>query len=358
VKGAFISRKESTIIQGIAVMLMVFHHLFAFPERISSEYVILSDFSFLHIGTILSYFGRICISIFAFCSGYGLYKKLSMIYQESFLKNIKNGYLTILKQAIKFFTRYWIVCAIFIPIGFLLGIYKFDFLSLVRCLLGISCPYNAEWWYVSAYLKFLMIFPLVFIFEKSLLKKTSQIFVNITYCVIFILAILLKIYCSNIFDITTMFYFISGMACVSTGVFEYTYNLINRYKKLKYIIVCLVMIILILGRTILALNCDYDYICAPVFVFCIGVIIKSLLFTRIINKILLFVGKYSTYIWLTHTFFAYYYFQQYLYWFKYSTIIYIVCLICCIIVGIVIEFIIKFVKKLFNRNNKMEKDNV
>jgi peptidoglycan/LPS O-acetylase OafA/YrhL len=108
----------------------------------------------------------------------------------------------------------------------------------------------------------------------------------------------------------------------------------------------------------LALNCDYDYICAPVFVFCIGVIIKSLLFTRIINKILLFVGKYSTYIWLTHTFFAYYYFQQYLYWFKYSTIIYIVCLICCIIVGIVIEFIIKFVKKLFNRNNKMEKDNV
>lgn len=75
-KGKFLSRKESSIIQGIAVMLMVYHHLFGFPDRIVSEYVIVSDLSFLHIGTILSYFGRICISIFAFAP--------DMVYTKNF----------------------------------------------------------------------------------------------------------------------------------------------------------------------------------------------------------------------------------------------------------------------------------
>ena len=56
-----------------------------------------------------------------------------------------------------------------------------------------------------------------------------------------------------------------------------------------------------------------------------------------------FIGKYSTYIWLTHTFFAYYYFQNYLYFFKYSTIIFAVCIICTIIVGFILEAIIKFI---------------
>ena len=46
IKGQYISKNESIIIKSIAVMLMVFHHLFGFPERINSDYIIISDFSF------------------------------------------------------------------------------------------------------------------------------------------------------------------------------------------------------------------------------------------------------------------------------------------------------------------------
>lgn len=70
-RGTFISQQDAVMLQGFAVSLMVWHHLFGFPERISAPYVLVFDFLF-HIETLASYFGRICISVFAFCSGYGM----------------------------------------------------------------------------------------------------------------------------------------------------------------------------------------------------------------------------------------------------------------------------------------------
>ena len=72
--GSFISQKESVMLQGFAVSLMVWHHLFGFPDRVSVPYVLTFD-AFFHIETLASYFGRICIAVFAFCSGYGMEKK-------------------------------------------------------------------------------------------------------------------------------------------------------------------------------------------------------------------------------------------------------------------------------------------
>lgn len=348
-KGKFLSRNESAIIQGIAVMLMVFHHLFGFPDRITSEYVIVSDFSFLHIGTILSYFGRICISIFAFCSGYGIYKKLSNIYTDDFLYNLKCGYIAIIKQAVKFFARYWLVCALFIPVGYAMGVYSFELVPLLKCLFGIAFPYNAEWWYVSSYLIFLLIVPLFVAIEKLLYRFMSQVAINVLYILVILCATILSII--GKVDLAVYFCFVSGIACVSTNLFDKCYAFICKTGIFKYIFGFVLLVVLALSRIALNLNCDYDFICAPIFVFGLGIIIKAKIFVDYINKVLLFIGKYSTYIWLTHTFFAYYYFQQYLYWFKYSTIIFIVCLICCIVVGIVLETIINLVNKAFKKKS-------
>lgn len=347
-KGKFLSRKESSIIQGIAVMLMVYHHLFGFPDRIVSEYVIVSNFSFLHIGTILSYFGRICISVFAFCSGYGVYKKLSSIYTYSFIANIKIGYAAIFKQAIKFFARYWIVCALFIPIGYIMGVYSFQLVPLLKCLFGITFPYNVEWWYVNTYLTFLIYVPLFVAVEKVIYKYCSQVIVNVLYLFIFICGVALSKL--SISDYTVELCFVSGIACVSINVYDKFYFSLCKVGTFKYILSIFLVVTLALLRMILGLGCNYDFICAPIFVFGIGMIIKCKLFTNYINRVLLFIGKYSTYIWLTHTFFAYYYFQQYLYWFRYSTIIFVVCLICCIIIGMVCEIIIKLISKVLMKN--------
>ena len=109
-----------------------------------------------------------------------------------------------------------------------------------------------------------------------------------------------------------------------------------------------------LMRIVLSLQCNYDYLIVPVLVLCIGVLIKSNICIKTINKVLFFVGTYSTYIWLTHTFFAYYYFQDFIYSFKYSTIIFMVCLLCTILTGIIFEFAIKKTTNLCAKTKRVK----
>lgn len=275
-------------------------------------------------------------------------KKLSSIYENKFLANIKNGYVVIFKQAIKFLVRYWMVCALFIPLGYTLGVYSFDSISLLKCLIGVAFPYNAEWWYVNTYLTFLIYVPLFVAVEKVIYKYCSQVIVNVLYLFIFICGVALSKL--SISDYTVELCFVSGIACVSINVYDKFYFSLCKVGTFKYILSIILVVTLALLRMILGLGCNYDFICAPFFVFGIGVIIKCRLFTDCINRVLLFIGRYSTYVWLTHTFFAYYYFQPYLYWFRYSTIIFVICMICCIIVGIVCETLIMLIGKVIKKN--------
>lgn len=102
--GTFISQKESVMLQGFAVSLMVWHHLFGFPDRVSVPYVLTFD-AFFHIETLASYFGRICIAVFAFCSGYGMEKKSNYAGNVGFRGLVEN-YKSTVKHFSKFFLRF------------------------------------------------------------------------------------------------------------------------------------------------------------------------------------------------------------------------------------------------------------
>ena len=68
-----LSREDTQIIKGLAIVLMLMHHLWAFPDRIpvSLNYVftIFEQSSIVYIGM----FGKICVSLFFFVGGYGTY---------------------------------------------------------------------------------------------------------------------------------------------------------------------------------------------------------------------------------------------------------------------------------------------
>jgi len=122
----FFTKEKTILIYGCAACLMVFHHLFGFPERVLDTYVLVFDFNFFHIETLLSYFGKMCIALYAFISGYGLTKKA---------QTISNLFVMSINQLKKFFVYYWAVFIIFVPYGILKGIYEFD----IKTLLGNIC---------------------------------------------------------------------------------------------------------------------------------------------------------------------------------------------------------------------------
>ncbi len=353
-KGSFISKKESVIIQSIAVMLMVYHHLFAFPERIDCDYAIISDFSLLHLGTMLSYFGKICIAVFAFNSGYGMYKKFETLQYTNNFELLKKGYLCVFKQIKNFYIRYWIVFLAFVPLGFAIGRYSFDLKSFILSLIGYAPVYNAEWWYIKCYIIFLLCFPLIYSFEKFLGNHFRSNTISAFYILIFIIAFLIisnSIYTIDNFEVYICF--ISGIVCVSLNIFDKLNSIYDKFKVYRYFIAILFLISVPVVRTGLSLNCHYDFIFAPIFIFNSCIILKSNIMQKTINNVLLFVGKYSMYIWLTHTFFAYYYFQNFLYSFKYSILIFAVCMLCTTALGWIFEIIANKLINLFTFKKKV-----
>lgn len=335
-KGSFISREESTMLQGIAVMLMVFHHLFGFPERINVPFRMVFDFELFHAETVLSYFGRICISIFAFVSGYGL-GKLEC-------NSLKDGYQIVIRRLKKFYIRLWMVCVVFIPIGYVLKVYELDGITLVKSILGISAIYNREWWYIATYLQFLMLYPFFCILMNWFYRKVEKHRIVATGIIVILLSIGYICLTEKGF-ICWLLCFVMGMLIVKSSFFEKIYTFVEKSGICKYAfsMVCIISVFLI--RTIFNLNCSYDYLLTPILVFSIVMLLKSKWCKKCANRFFLLVGKYSTYIWLTHTFFAYYYFQMLIYGVKYSVVIFLWCLLCCILTGIVLEYIVQVIEK-------------
>lgn len=103
---AFELKKQDTLaLKGIAIIAMLCHHVYGSATD-SSVFVWLGEL------------GKVCIAIFVFCSGYGLSASYPESIQGDNLKAIVKGSFRFeIKRLIKFYSNYWIVFLIFVPIS-------------------------------------------------------------------------------------------------------------------------------------------------------------------------------------------------------------------------------------------------
>lgn len=139
----------SLLIKGIAIILMVCHHMWGFKD--------LNDFSGVWSNLApyllaLGKAGKVCVAIFTFISGYGLYL--------SFLHN--NKYTNILKKFKNVLFHFWRTVIPILIIFFIVGIIPFNIREFIQNMLCINNSYNGAWWYLQTYLIFLAVSPLIF----------------------------------------------------------------------------------------------------------------------------------------------------------------------------------------------------
>lgn len=326
-KNEIFTKEKSKLVYGVAICLMVFHHLFAFPERINSTYELVFDFSVLHVETILSYFGKICTCMFAFLSGYGMAKKRN---------EVSKGYKLSVIQIKKLYRCYWSVFVLFIPYGMCKGILKLQLKELIKNIIGCACSYNAEWWYIREYVIMLFIFPCVY-------KIIEYIHKEVQFKVRWLLEILALSLLSFIYsDMQYIILFIIGIVFVKEEIFEAAYKRING-NYWSAILVCLTILI----RTLFGWKADAFI--TPIFVYAIYIFSEKNLISKYVIILLKNIGKYSTYIWLIHTFFIYYYFQNIIFAPKYSMLIFTWTMILCMCVGWGITKVLNIIDgKLYN----------
>ena len=320
-------KRQTNIAKGIAILLLLCHHLFLKGE----SYTSLISINGTSLASASSTIGKVCVAMFLFLSGYGLYKSFSKFKEKDKYKEspAKNQIRYVINHLIKLLSDYWIVFVIFVPLGLFFGrsfieIYKGNPLYFAADFFGLSYLFfkgnatmNATWWFMSIIIVYYIIFPILY---------KIQTYSNELLLCIGIAVLLLPL--PNFRELNTYFFpFVFGMyISKEDGIVRLGEKLGNTINKL----LC----------SILAVSA---FACFRFVVFGVNdglfgfsiIMFSYLILSRIpvLNKVLEELGKYSGLIFMFHTFIIGYYFHNYIYWFKYPILIFIVTVIVCYIIA-------------------------
>ncbi len=346
---------HTQIAKGTAILLMVYHHLFVFPDRLGYNYTSVINLCGFNLQSILANFAKICVGIFLFCSGIGLYYSLKN------LSSLKEMYKKVLVHALKFMTNFWIILIFVIVIGLNLNYFELNG-STVFQMITASRSIIAEWWFVRLYLLLLLtappiirlyqdvdavkkIIPLMIVFAILIINYFT---LNFFGCQDGIFAKVIGIF-SDLYDFDSIMIFIVGTMCARFNVIESFQKVIGhkRWVLCGFSVFVAAFIRVMFSNTPLSMR--VDFVAVPLFV----LPIVTVFYNTKLGTVLQFFAKHSTNIWLTHTFWCYYFGQEIVLLPKYSVLIYLWLLVLSLISSYVINLIyVPICNLLFNKMHK------
>lgn len=358
-KSAF-SVNDSLAIKGIGIVLMIFHHCFRLQKWVDEYQVITYP---LNSELVVAFSGmfKICVPIFAFVSGYGLY-----LSAHKKCNDIKNTECWIVTRLIKTLSGFWFVYIFSAIITQLLASYP----EQVYCgegmtqgvifalidVLGLANFFGtptliAEWWYMTAAIIFIVVMPV-------LVKWVNTFGAFSLIVVAMALPRLLQVgYPGGLNAYTFLFAVILGLLFARYNLFEKIDNIkVLKNKYANGVIVFAIMCLILAAATFIYFRVsvktfwEYNYglYAAIVICFCKKYVIRI----PVIDKILAFFGKHSMNIFLIHTFFVYKFFTEFIYSFKHFVLIAGVLFVISLAVSVVI---IEPLKKLLRFDTLMNK---
>lgn len=348
--------KHTQIAKGIAILLMVYHHLFVIPERLNCAYFALPNVFGYDVQSVIANFSKICVCIFVFLSGIGLFYSLS---RE---KSIFAMYKKVGLKALSFMMNFWVIALLVYPIGLMMGFFTLDFDCIIKVVFA-DYPSVMEWWFVRQYIVLLILAPIfVGVFtNKNLFRKTISLCV---FCTFWLLIKMLTkfgfIHTDSIFS--SYFCFFQNISCVLTfivGIITAKFNLYSLYSRIPHnkLVSLLCIIMGCLCRFAFSNNPTsmmIDFFVVPLFIF--GT--TTLLVNTNVSKLFEYFAKHSTNIWLTHTFWCYYFFQDIVIKPYYSILIYIWLLGLSLLSSYIINLIYVPINNwLFSKEHKLSYEN-
>ncbi|MDR3651959.1 MAG: acyltransferase [Paludibacter sp.] len=326
-----LSLQDTMLIKGVAICFMLWHHLFY--EH--SEYGKIVQYS--------AFFGKVCVAMFLFVSAYGLTLQFSKITLFRLGTSRRKDILKfIAKRLIKLYVNYWVVFLIFVPLGVFfyhksLQISYGDQVNQINHLIldffGMqgSDSYNSTWWFYQLIIVLYIVFPLLYI----ALKKWN----------IVVLVLLFVILGSHYYKIPIihdwLFPFALGISCALNK--ESITSFINSIHKMV-LIGCISILFLFI--VYIRLNnwrtggSGVDGIFTLVWIMILVLMVRNV---KIITPLFRYLGKHSMNIFMVHTFIFYYFYQDFIYSFRYPFLIFIVLISCSLCVSILIEYFKKMV---------------
>jgi hypothetical protein len=316
-----LTKNDTRTIKGAAVILMLMHHMWAFQERIADGGLRgLIPLGNTYFFVFLGHFGKVCVPLFFFLSGYGL------------TKSYEGRKFDVLERLKKLYVSYWKVFVIFIPIAFLFfgnqGVYAvdasfcgrynvFSVRELVLNFLGIFDTYNYEWWFLRCYVLMILCFPFIryaagkcspvakFLIILIITVLFGKVFPDIWYAFLGEARQGNLIY-DSFFCMGEPFYacFVMGVFCAENDLLDRISAFLDRAGKLRAAVEILLILAVILLRQVF-LRKYYDFIYAPLLCVILPDLARRF---PTLGKLFDVFGQENTNIWFIHSFFCYYFY--------------------------------------------------
>lgn len=359
------SAEDTRIIKGIAILLMLHHHMFISPDNYpyGTVFKTIINYNGTSITHAISEFGNYCITLFAFLGGYSIYK----CYKKPHF--FTNKLLTLYKN-------FWKVFIIFIPIAFLFfgnqnphanadyinNTYScFNFREFVLNLIGINYTYNSEWWFFIFYIKavFLgLIFIYIFENNNSYYKEIFGIFIFVIILRLFFVIGSREEYAGITEDVINFFFQnYSIVAAVFMGIVFSKYDLLSRViswlHELPFLARKSLSILSILSVFLYRYGLSMDFIYVPLFVVALFELFG---YSSVMRKGLAFLGRNSSNMYYTHTFYIFYFgaIAKLIYKPNNAIICYIIFVVICLMGSILINKFYELCSKVLNFNKKKQ----
>lgn len=343
-------KSTSLELKGLAILFMLFLHLFNTEERVNECITFLYLWNGKPLVLALSRIAAFCVPIYIFIGGYGY----GTIHIDNKL-NIRNN----LKRVIKLYINYWIIFFPFIMLGsvFRPDYYPQNVTAFFQNLCGYSCSYNKEWWFLFPYIVIILLSPLLFrlITYKDENEgyrvggKTLSLFLFI-YIISEALSKCISLEISNslllfqIFNILKLsFVFVWAAAFAINGWIKDLSIWIRQHhinSGLSLTAICIIR--MCLGPSFL--NMFFVLLCIPLYL--------NINRLPIVKKILKFFGKHSTNMWLCHTFFAYYIWHDWIYGLQYPPLIYLALITLSLSVSFCATPVIRWLVRPFSNQHR------
>lgn len=176
---AFLGKDDTLALKGIALLFLLFHHLFYQNDGLYDDVFLWQDHYLVQEIGIVS---KVCVAIFVFLSGYGLAVGVK---NSEGIPDLRKFYIRRFK---KLFINYWFIWMAFVPVSYfcfgmtfekayqhqiglqlvtdIFGVHEIFFGSPVYC-------YNPTWWFYSCIIVLYMLFPLIY---KWICTDTISVF--------------------------------------------------------------------------------------------------------------------------------------------------------------------------------------
>ncbi|MDE5569440.1 MAG: acyltransferase [Ruminococcus sp.] len=320
------SREDTKALKGIAVVMMLLHHLAGFSNRYPVGF---EGFKSLWEGFItegylenLAANVRICVSVFFFLGGYGMYKRM------------ESGKGSLLDSIIGLFKSYWKVFVIFVPIAFIFfrrsgdGICylctRYDVQDLKTIITVVTANFfamsdsiNSEWWFIQTYICAMFLGTIYCIVTKKNKYFVVELFI-IFMIDVFIRSFFPALESLDEFNRLASNFFYDKLLtienrtpCFFAGITFAKFDAVVKIKKKLSEIPCSTLVSFI---AVFAVMWCRGFVLGELFdiVYVISfTVLVSKFFDGVkpVKKIFGYIGKHNTNIWLIHTFFCYYFLE-------------------------------------------------